>query len=308
MMLRKDKLLLWAFILSLAVNMLGLLYRRFSARSEQETSPSSLKATCSNQQVEQVCSCPSGKQQSSTYLSDKVVSKPPEDEDVLKKQYKQCRVFAKKEQLEREKPEASLNEDELRRRLRTLCWYNDTQSCRRLLELQEKLCKESKKDWICISRAMMYIYENKGIERNIPLGLSLLQEHCQKPGDSSCDVLGNLYLHGPESARDLQKGISAYKTACDPEQNPYQCNGLAKLYENGTMGTVDKTQALSLYKQACQGGNPDACIQTSRLYKEGFGSKQEQMELDAAMIEKCHKTNESTACWWLAQKYMDTNP
>lgn len=314
MMDRSDKVLILFLILSLIGNIFWYQKRKPNAQKKVSSKVEAPIIACGPNRLatQSQCICPSmgnGLQSTSIADADDYAVDPilTAQKNELTKRRKACMNQAKKAELEKEKPESQLNEQEKRDRLRTLCWvFKDEESCKAMLKLEQKLCQEEGEDsWYCMSVAYAYLYGRPGIEKNVELGRSLLEQNChERKSEIACLSLGRTYLRDDSTPQDREKGIRLHQEACNQESHYQWCGGLAELYEDGTMGAPNESKAYELYQLSCEGGNAYACFNMARyLRKGGFGTTEDAAKLDQRMINSCKSSQDFFACRWLAEQY-----
>ena len=110
-----------------------------------------------------------------------------------------------------------------------------------------------------------------------------LKVSCETGVAISCMLLGNRWLLGKTSRKDLKKARMFYERACSffdsgAARSADGCGFLAYMYEEGMGGRKSQGEARKLYEKACNGGSGFACNNLGYLYHHGIGVEKDPVK------------------------------
>lgn len=85
----------------------------------------------------------------------------------------------------------------------------------------------------------------------------------------ACSLLGDLYLDGKGVEKNVPKGLELLEGGCE-RGDSFGCFNAGAVYSAGR-GDADAEKAASLFVRACQAGDADGCSQAALAYEKGKG-------------------------------------
>ena len=128
--------------------------------------------------------------------------------------------------------------------------------------------------------------QGKGVPAKDPLKAFVYYgKACDNGSPAGCDVLGDAYLNGTGTEKDLVKAHATWTRGCKGNGTRYDadsCQSLAKAEYFGHGVAKNLKNALEAFAKACQGGADGACNNLVIVYNESDKSADIKKSLDEA--------------------------
>jgi len=205
-----------------------------------------------------------------------------------------------------------------------------------LRELEAGCARGAKGVSDCMWAGMKYL-QGDGVARDIPRGISILEEMCGRGYGPACENAGaarSALLHDPGGGlRDFETGCKGnHGTSCygvalmyaegaaAPKNlgttreylergcglgDPRSCSEVALFYLDGVGGPPDPSRGARLLEQVCSGGDALGCVPLATRLASGRGLQSDPARAFSLAYRCCHEMESAAGCAILLRFYRD---
>lgn len=161
----------------------------------------------------------------------------------------------------------------------------------------------------CHELAKLHL-KGKGVPKNVPHGVELLQRGCDRFSRQACRDLGNILLEGSLVSKDVPGGVAALGKGCEgKKKDPQACARLGMLFSKGEQVKRDLSAAEIYLTEGCTFPNRvgTACHELARLYEtelSGRKSEEEISELYRIACDRADLKRVGAACAAAAERHL----
>jgi TPR repeat protein len=135
-----------------------------------------------------------------------------------------------------------------------------------------------------------------GLQQSDVQATAAYKRSCDLGDADGCTSAGRAYLKGRDVPKDVKLGVSLMQQGCDKEQLA-ACSELAGVSEPEAADAAKKAQGrvFQLAEAGCKKGAPALCYQLGKCYREGKGVTKDEAHAKESFQQACDK-NFTAAC------------
>lgn len=144
-------------------------------------------------------------------------------------------------------------------------------------------------------------YLNGLVQKDVPLGLQLLEQAAEKNIGEALLLLGDYFFFDDDQLEQYDKGFDYYTRA---EKLGSLTEGLGMCYEFGVGVEAQPGKAFEYYQLAASKGNEEGVFRLGRCYYFGIGTEIDKSVAYGYFIEAAQHGN-LLACYWVGLQLLD---